>query len=250
MTLKSCDTPPQSHRAKLALLCRPFLSFATMNSLYNAALKQVNAIQRDLKKFETGEDTSVGFQGQISAVFNSLQRSIDDYDTLAKREMITAKRETAMARVSKFRDDYQQYKAEFDRLKKREENKVLQTQERSELFGRRISRNYSPIPEHPYSPQPTPLQAYQARERDFASSTDNFLDQIIAQGQNILGDLGDQNGMLKNAQRKMLDTANTLGLSQSVIRYIERRSAQDKWIFLAGSVITLGFIWAIIHYLT
>jgi hypothetical protein len=34
-----------------------------MNSLYNHALKQVNALQRDLEKFQTGEDTSVALQG-------------------------------------------------------------------------------------------------------------------------------------------------------------------------------------------
>ncbi|RUS22530.1 hypothetical protein BC937DRAFT_88561 [Endogone sp. FLAS-F59071] len=241
-----------------------------MNSQYNHALKQVHAIERDLKKFESGEDTSVGFQGQITAVFNALQRSIEEYDSLAKREMIVVKRDTAFAyllihlfplpayyfpthscrRISKFRDDYQQLKSEFERVKKREESRVSQIQDRSELFARRTAKNYSPVPEHPYSPQSTPMQAYQARERNFASTAENQLDQFIAQAQNLLGDLTDQHGILKKTQRKLLDTANTLGLSQSVIRYIERRSAQDKWIFLVGAIITLGLIWAVIHYLT
>jgi len=35
-----------------------------MNSLYNHALKQVNALQRDLEKFQSGEDTSVAVQGR------------------------------------------------------------------------------------------------------------------------------------------------------------------------------------------
>lgn len=70
-----------------------------MNSQYNHALKQVHALERDLKKFESGEDTSVGFQGQITAVFNALQRSIEEYDSLAKREMIVLKRDTAFAYV-------------------------------------------------------------------------------------------------------------------------------------------------------
>lgn len=52
-------------------------------------------------------------------------------------------------------------------------------------------------PEHPYSPQSTPMQAYQARERNFASTAENQLDQFIAQAQNLLGDLTDQHGILK-----------------------------------------------------
>lgn len=34
--------------------------------------------------------------GQISASFNTLQRSIDDYENLAKREMVPLKKETAL----------------------------------------------------------------------------------------------------------------------------------------------------------
>jgi hypothetical protein len=34
--------------------------------------------------------------GQISASFNALQRSIDEYDNLAKRELIPVKKEIAL----------------------------------------------------------------------------------------------------------------------------------------------------------
>lgn len=34
--------------------------------------------------------------GQISASFNALQRHIDDYENLAKRELIPVKKETAL----------------------------------------------------------------------------------------------------------------------------------------------------------
>lgn len=36
------------------------------------------------------------FVGQIAASFNTLQRSIDEYDNLAKRELIPVKKETAL----------------------------------------------------------------------------------------------------------------------------------------------------------
>ena len=38
----------------------------------------------------------------------------------------------------------------------------------------------------------------------------------------------------QNVQRKILDVANVLGLSQSTVRAIERRLNTDKWIVLAG----------------
>lgn len=44
-----------------------------MNSLYNHALKQVNTLQRDLDKFQSGEDTSVALQGIISSISTILR---------------------------------------------------------------------------------------------------------------------------------------------------------------------------------
>lgn len=107
-----------------------------MNSLYNHALKQTHALQRDLESkcryfkntVQPFVDTLFAFflrvqvwrryfnrtsrylytnrikeakqivnmLGQISASFNTLQRSIDDYENLAKREMVPLKKETAL----------------------------------------------------------------------------------------------------------------------------------------------------------
>ena len=44
----------------------------------------------------------------------------------------------------------------------------------------------------------------------------------------------------QNAQRRILDAANALGLSQGTIRWIERRTQEDKYIFWGGVVVTLG----------
>jgi Golgi SNAP receptor complex protein 2 len=46
---------------------------------------------------------------------------------------------------------------------------------------------------------------------------------FIAQGQEVLNNLVDQKNILKGAQKRLLDAANTLGLSREVIGWIERR---------------------------
>jgi Golgi SNAP receptor complex protein 2 len=53
----------------------------------------------------------------------------------------------------------------------------------------------------------------------------------------------------KNAQRRILDIANSLGLSTSVLKFIERRGVQDKWILYGGMVATGLILLAIIYYL-
>ncbi|KAI8382360.1 hypothetical protein BD560DRAFT_386343 [Blakeslea trispora] len=213
-----------------------------MNSLYNNALKQSHALERDLQKFQSGQDASVGLQGQISAAFNTLQRSIDDYDQLAKREMIPVKKETALARVSKFRHELQEMKVRFEAIKKHQETQK-QEQNRENLLRR---PNRHAMPEHPY--QPMTRDEFALREQSFARNTESQLDDFIGQAQTLLENITDQHTILKKTQKKILDTANHLGVSQNVIRFIERRSAQDKWIFYGGIILTCLCIYAIIHF--
>lgn len=65
----------------------------------------------------------------------------------------------------------------------------------------------------------------------------------------MLGDLGDQRDMLKGTQRKLYSVANTLGISGDTIRMVERRAKQDKWIFWAGVVIFVIFVYFVLKWL-
>ncbi|KAI9494486.1 hypothetical protein BDB00DRAFT_761709 [Zychaea mexicana] len=220
-----------------------------MNSLYNHALKQSVALQRDLDKFASGQDSSAGLQGQISASFSTLQRSIDDYVNLAKREDVAVRKETALTRVTKFRRDLQDMRAQFESIKRQQENQQHEQNRESLLARRGGGGARSTATDNPYQPMDESRSAFAMREASFVDSTDAQLDSYIGQAQNLLENLTDQHGILKKTQRKLLDTANTLGLSKNVIRYIERRTAQDKWIFFVGLAITLLALWAIAHYL-
>ncbi|KAG0255678.1 protein transport protein bos1 [Mortierella polycephala] len=220
-----------------------------MNSFYNIAVKQSNALQRDLEKFLTGEDTSVALQGQITATVDAFKRSIDQYESMSKKEMIDVKRERAIARVAKFREDYDSFIKSFAQQKSREEQ-LSHSRNRTQLLERRQSRVTVPV-EHPYqSASASPYLQQAHRERDFSQRTGMHLDDLLNQGKAALDDLYQQRTKLKWTQRKMLDVANTLGLSRNVIQLIERRSSEDKWIFYAGVIITLLAMWAIVHYLT
>ncbi|KAJ2960489.1 hypothetical protein NQZ79_g4098 [Umbelopsis isabellina] len=190
--------------------------------------------------------------GQITAAFGSLDRSIADFEKQARREILTAKRELALSRVQKFRDELQVMRLKFDNTKKEQDQKLNQANRKDLLGGGATPRGISPM-EHPYQ-TPSPMD-HAMRERSFAQNTESHLDDFINQAQHVLDNLTDQHGILKNidiifqqTQRKILDTANTLGLSQNVIRYIERRSAQDKWIFIIGIIFTVGCMWAIVQY--
>lgn len=60
-------------------------------------------------------------------------------------------------------------------------------------------------------------------EHSFIQNTETRLDEFLAQGREVLDNLVDQRNMLKGTQRRLLNVANTLGLSRDVIAWIERR---------------------------
>lgn len=78
--------------------------------------------------------------------------------------------------------------------------------------------------------------------QNFESQIDDF----IAQGRAVFDNLTDQRDILKGSHKRVIDAANTLGLSRNVINWIERRSKQDAYIFLVGALFTLVafyYIW-------
>lgn len=249
-----------------------------MNSLYNSGVRQTAALQADLEKLRSGEH-SASLLGQISASLSAFQRTIDDYDSMAKREMIKAKQEKAQMRVQKFRTDYSDIKTQFQQLKAQLDNEQAANQ-RSELLATSSSsinplspgleqrrrwagpgppggRPPSPISESPFrGPTPVPAAYPNAQfrenhaldEHSFLQNTEARIDEFIAQGQEVLNNLVDQRNVLKGTQRRLLDAANTLGVSREVIGWVERRSRQDKFIFFGGAAFTFFCFYLILKY--
>uniref|UniRef100_A0A0R3TFZ0 GOSR2 protein n=1 Tax=Rodentolepis nana TaxID=102285 RepID=A0A0R3TFZ0_RODNA len=72
------------------------------------------------------------------------------------------------------------------------------------------------------------------------------LDEMLLGGSASLEALKYQGNTLKNSHRRLMDLASTLGLSNTVMRLIQRRSYQDKVLFYAlavGTLISMLLIW-------
>ncbi|KAI1103851.1 V-snare-domain-containing protein [Jackrogersella minutella] len=250
-----------------------------MNTQFNSALKQSTSIKRDLISITSAPDSAPptpAALGSLSASLTAFSRTLDEYNALAKQELNPAKQEKAYERIRNFRSDLTSFRTQLDEMKTRRED-ALHTQNRTELLGRRPFATATP--ENPYAnaqpqsssstPSAAPANRYGGgvgsqlsmgsndytrethalREQNFFASTNTALDEYIARGQAVLGDLGTQREMLKNTQKRLYSVANTLGVSGDTIRMIERRAKQDKWIFWGGAVVFFGFCWLCLHYL-
>lgn len=247
-----------------------------MNTQFNSALKQSTSIRREFSTLSTSESPTPAALGSLSASLAAFSRTLDEYNASAKQELVVAKQEKAYERLKNFRQELSEYRETLAALKAKRED-AQHTQNRTELLGRRPFTTATP--ENPYANVGAPerssgevptnrygsggavggqlsmgsndytRETHALREQNFFASTNTALDEYIARGQAVLGDLGTQKEMLKNTQKRLYSVANTLGVSGDTIRMIERRAKQDKWIFWAGVVIFSLFCWLCLHFL-
>ncbi|KAG6486925.1 hypothetical protein ZIOFF_055506 [Zingiber officinale] len=89
----------------------------------------------------------------------------------------------------------------------------------------------------------------EAQAMQSARNSSMMLEEAYTTGVAVLSKYADQRDLLKRAQRKALDILNTVGLSNTVLKLIERRHSIDKWITYSGMgisfMVALAFVWSL-----
>ncbi|KAI3660817.1 hypothetical protein MP638_001866 [Amoeboaphelidium occidentale] len=183
---------------------------------------------------------------KVSASFTTLKRLISELQELNQREMDMDKRNENKARLQSFHGEYGYFQRELDKYRKKREEKIQLQRERNALLNQSsdISTTQGGSLYNRSNAASNSGTMLSAQERIDASLQRSQIEtsHMIDMGVASLQKLREQGMTLKNAHRKMLDIANQLGLSQTTIRWIERRSLEDMYIFWAGVIITLGIM--------
>uniref|UniRef100_A0A0D9VX14 Membrin n=1 Tax=Leersia perrieri TaxID=77586 RepID=A0A0D9VX14_9ORYZ len=132
-------------------------------------------------------------------------------------------------KVEQLSEEVDSLKETLDKYSFRQKKRVREAKERAELFERANGES-----SHVLQIFDDESQALKS-----AHSSSRMLDEAYETGVAILHKYADQRDRLKSAQRKALDVLNTVGLSNSVFKLIERRHRVDKWIAYAGMIITV-----------
>jgi len=183
-------------------------------------------VRGDLEQLETGKDTSVFLQGRLTSNINNLSRIADLLTSLAGQQT-GPKRDIWRIRVKQLMEECKTSRQSMDNYLKAKYAKDKEEEERTQLLERRTKGGPSTNMEQLY------------REGKSLQRSHQTLDDIENAGRDIISALTGQNEMIKNAQRKLWDIANTLGLSQSLIRRIQRRHSGDRVLVYSGMVLTL-----------
>ncbi|BGO92454.1 hypothetical protein NBRC10512_000275 [Rhodotorula toruloides] len=127
-----------------------------MNSLYTLALRQSSSLSTDIAQLSSlysspsaPPASAASLNGQINASLAALDRTVDDYEAMARREIVEAKKEKALSRVARFREEYAELRKEYERVKQRG-NELKASTDRSELFAA-SSSSASPSLSQPYA---------------------------------------------------------------------------------------------------
>lgn len=169
---------------------------------------------------------------QINASMNEYQLSISQLKQF--KEIDYEKRTILKEKIKEFEYDIQDSKKRFTTIK----NAIIQ-RNRQELLQNSYQAPVQDLDE-------TTILTNQSNRLDMASGN---IDQYIEIGRNSLNELYQQRDIMKNTQKRLLDIGNRLGLSKTVMKFIEQRSRSDKYVLGAGVVITTTLMYLIIKYL-
>ncbi|XP_071516779.1 Golgi SNAP receptor complex member 2 isoform X1 [Panulirus ornatus] len=214
-----------------------------MEALYhntNRLLQEVTSY--DLVKIERSHTPEEYSEAEAVVVqkLDAIHSNCNRLDILVNKEP-PARRVNAKYRVDQLKYDLQHVQNSFGMLQHRRQVRARELEERDALMSRKFTTN---------DQQDTSiLLDHELQHHDKLGDANRNVEELLGAGANILQGLRDQGSTLKGAHKRVLDLANTLGLSNTVMRMIERRSTQDKYILFAGMVIVLLCLYFALKYL-
>lgn len=217
----------------------------TLSEVYQNSKRLLLKARDGLERLERLEyaSSSATSSSDSPELSNSLNRDISQIQSLCSEmdrlwRSIPAKsqRDLWKRKVEQVAEEAASLKGSLDKFLSRNLSRIQEAREREELLGRK-NGDGSHV-----------LQIFdeEAQARLAVRNSSTMLEEAFSTGVAILSKYSEQRDHLKRAQRKALDVLNTLGLSNSVLRLIERRNRVDKWIKYAGMIVTtviLFYFW-------
>ncbi|XP_033926095.1 Golgi SNAP receptor complex member 2 [Melopsittacus undulatus] len=212
-----------------------------MEGLYQHTHKQVHEVQSYMGRLETSDKESVHLvENEIQARIDNIFSNLERLEILSSKEPPN-KRQNAKLRVDQLKYDVQHLQTALRNFQHRRYIREQQERQREELLARTFTTNDSD----------TTIAIDETLQ--FNESLQNAhrgMDDLIGSGTNILQGLRDQRVTLKGTHKKILDVANMLGLSNTVMRLIEKRAFQDKYFMIGGMILTCVIMFLVVQYLT
>lgn len=198
-------------------------------------------IEYRLSQYEqVGEDFLLNIEADTNEVMRRLSGNLERMDILVDKEPFP-RRQNSKLRVDQIKYDLQHLQSAFRGLQARRAQRIQEQRHREELLATNFSENSN-------GHTSINVDAH-LRHHTSMRNVNRNMDDLLNHGQEILTNLRTQRISLKGIRGRVSDIASKLGLSTTVMKMIERRGAEDRYLLYGGMVVCTCLMLAIYWFL-
>lgn len=200
----------------------------------NIIKKMVTWLENESDIFDKSllsESTFQAMKSEIDNVNNCILNGLKDCNDLIENNLITYNN------YSKFKAKTKHCKAQYDII-----HKILNRS------IHKMQRGFTQKNAKRALLENTKTSYNQQDEHQHLTSAHNIIDDTLAMLKDVKMEMFEQSNLLKKAKTSLLKFINLTGFSGSIIRVISQRSTMDFYIFIAGCIITLTVIFALVWF--
>ncbi|KAL9262444.1 Membrin-11-like protein [Drosera capensis] len=217
-------------------IARVGIGGGTLSEIHQSAKKLVMKTREGIERLERLESSGgmdpPELSYSIKKDISQLQGLCVEMDRLWRSVAVKSHRDLWRRKVEQVAEESESLKESLDRYFLRHQRRTVEAKERAELLGRVNGES-----DHVLRIFDEEAQALQS-----ARNSARMMDEAYSTGVAILSNFSAQRERMKSAQRKALDILNTVGLSNSVLRLIEKRNRVDTRIKYAGMILTVVIV--------
>ncbi|KAI6186884.1 hypothetical protein M3Y98_00181700 [Aphelenchoides besseyi] len=204
-----------------------------MDATYQQTRVLMERVRSALGRLEltTNESEAQPYFQEVFQQLNEIGENCKRFDELIAKEPPTKKRQSKI-RADQLKHDYKCVNASLNALQTRLTNKWRHAAEREELLHQRFRPNETHLN----------MEDAELQMNDKLKQSHSAIDELIAHGTSVLDSIRSQGSNLTGIRQRVLDIGQTLGLSGTTLRMIERRVSEDWIIFVIGCIFVLIFM--------
>ena len=192
--------------------------------------RRLNELEIKLLELEKG-NASVKIS-DVRIGIEDMANRLEELEKLVQRES-KSRRNDMKRRVQHLKMSLAHVKESFDAISVRRSCQDLESQ-RKELLG---ESSTDPV-----------IFDLEAAESSSLSRSNRMVYDYLESGRETLSELLAQKDRLKSIQRKVFDIMNLLGISNSIMRLVEKRDFVDKWIVFGGMILVTFLLFIVYWY--
>ncbi|DBB07548.1 TPA: hypothetical protein ACH3X3_009005 [Trebouxia sp. C0006] len=210
-----------------------------IKSLHKTARTLILNLRDGLEQLERSENAphygvATGLSRQLQQKLFDLQKISSQMESIWRMQVVkesTAKRDIWKRKVEQVSEETDSLRVALDKHTGRQNRKQVEEQQRQELLHRSSGAT-------DYAAQ----RDADSQGMSYVNNSKRTLEEAFQTGTAVLTNMSGQRERLKAAKTKALDVINSLGLSDSLLRVIERRQKMDKWTTYGGMVVVIVFL--------